>query len=92
MNPSTEDIIKAIEEVYANNIIILPNNSNIVMTAQQAASVVDENVIVIPSKTVPQGISSLLGFNPSASAEANEEAMKDSLSAVKSGQVTFAVR
>ncbi|MFP3339569.1 hypothetical protein R0J91_16445, partial [Micrococcus sp. SIMBA_131] len=57
MNPSTEDIIKAIEEVYANNIIILPNNSNIVMTAQQAASVVDENVIVIPSKTVPQGIS-----------------------------------
>ncbi|WP_165995357.1 DAK2 domain-containing protein [Bacillus sp. Cs-700] len=92
MNPSTEDIIKAIEEVYANNIIILPNNSNIVMTAQQAASVVDENVIVIPSKTVPQGISSLLGFNPSASPQANEEAMKDSLSAVKSGQVTFAVR
>ncbi len=92
MNPSTEDIIKAIEEVYAENIIILPNNSNIVMTAQQAASVVDENVIVIPSKTVPQGISSLLGFNPSVDPEANEEAMKESLSAVKSGQVTFAVR
>ena len=62
------------------------------MTAQQAASVVDENVIVIPSKTVPQGISSLLGFNPSVDPEANEEAMKESLSAVKSGQVTFAVR
>ncbi|MBN8207436.1 DAK2 domain-containing protein [Bacillus sp. NTK071] len=92
MNPSTEDIIKAIEEVYAENIIILPNNSNIVMTAQQAASVVEENVIVIPSKTVPQGISSLLGFNPSVEPDANEEAMKDSLSAVKSGQVTFAVR
>nr|WP_255648124.1 DAK2 domain-containing protein [Pseudalkalibacillus hwajinpoensis] len=92
MNPSTEDIIKAIEEVYAENIIILPNNSNIVMTAQQAASVVDENVIVIPSKTVPQGISSLLGFNPSVDPEANESAMKESLSAVKSGQVTFAVR
>ena len=92
MNPSTEDIIKAIEEVYAENIIILPNNSNIVMTAQQAASVVDENVIVIPSKTVPQGISSLLGFNPSVDPEANEESMKESLSAVKSGQVTFAVR
>ncbi|MBF0708407.1 DAK2 domain-containing protein [Alkalihalobacillus hwajinpoensis] len=92
MNPSTEDIIKAIEEVYAENIIILPNNSNIVMTAQQAASVVDENVIVIPSKTVPQGISSLLGFNPSVDPEANEEAMKESLSSVKSGQVTFAVR
>ncbi len=92
MNPSTEDIIKAIEEVYAENIIILPNNSNIVMTAQQAASVVEENVIVIPSKTVPQGISSLLGFNPSVEPDANEETMKDSLSAVKSGQVTFAVR
>ncbi|MGG1685331.1 DAK2 domain-containing protein [Pseudalkalibacillus sp. NRS-1564] len=92
MNPSTEDIIKAIEEVYAENIIILPNNSNIVMTAQQAASVVDENVIVIPSKTVPQGISSLLGFNPSVDPEANAETMKESLSAVKSGQVTFAVR
>ncbi|KMM38716.1 DAK2 domain-containing protein [Guptibacillus hwajinpoensis] len=92
MNPSTEDIIRAIEEVYAENIIILPNNSNIVMTAQQAASVVEENVIVIPSKTVPQGISSLLGFNPSVDPDANEETMKDSLSAVKSGQVTFAVR
>ncbi|MCA0174348.1 DAK2 domain-containing protein [Bacillus sp. RAR_GA_16] len=92
MNPSTEDIMKAIEEVYAENIIILPNNSNIVMTAQQAASVVTENVIVIPSKTVPQGISSLLGFNPSADPEANESTMKESLSAVKSGQVTFAVR
>lgn len=92
MNPSTEDIIKAIEEVYAENIIILPNNSNIVMTAQQAASVVEENVIVVPSKTVPQGISSLLGFNPSVEPDANEEAMKESLSAVKSGQVTFAVR
>ncbi|WP_347550386.1 DAK2 domain-containing protein [Pseudalkalibacillus hwajinpoensis] len=92
MNPSTEDIIKAVEAVHAENIIILPNNSNIVMTAEQAASVVEENVIVIPSKTVPQGISSLLGFNPSVEPEVNEETMKESLSAVKSGQVTFAVR
>lgn len=92
MNPSTEDIVKAIEEVNADNIIILPNNSNIVMTAEQAASVVEENVVVIPSKTVPQGIASLLGFNPSFELEANGEAMKDSMSEVKSGQVTFAVR
>lgn len=92
MNPSTEDIVKAIEEVNADNIIILPNNSNIVMTAEQAASVVEENVVVIPSKTVPQGIASLLGFNPSADIEENGTAMKDSMSEVKSGQVTFAVR
>ncbi len=92
MNPSTEDIVKAIEEVNADNIIILPNNSNIVMTAEQAASVVEENVVVIPSKTVPQGIASLLGFNPSAEIEENGTAMKDSMSEVKSGQVTFAVR
>ncbi|MGA9289531.1 MAG: DAK2 domain-containing protein [Anaerobacillus sp.] len=92
MNPSTEDITNAIAEVHAETIIILPNNSNIVMTAQQAASVVEENVIVIPSKTVPQGISSLLGFNPAIEPEANETAMKESLLAVKSGQVTFAVR
>ncbi|MGB8001132.1 MAG: DAK2 domain-containing protein [Anaerobacillus sp.] len=92
MNPSTEDITNAIAEVHAETIIILPNNSNIVMTAQQAASVVEEKVIVIPSKTVPQGISSLLGFNPAIEPEANETAMKESLSAVKSGQVTFAVR
>ncbi|WP_270181831.1 DAK2 domain-containing protein [Alkalihalobacillus sp. CinArs1] len=92
MNPSTEDIVKAIEEVNAENIIILPNNSNIVMTAEQAASVVEENVVVIPSKTVPQGIASLLGFNPSVEIEENGTAMKASMSEVKSGQVTFAVR
>ncbi|MGN1401707.1 MAG: DAK2 domain-containing protein [Bacillus sp. (in: firmicutes)] len=92
MNPSTEDIVKAIKEVNAKNVIILPNNKNIIMAAQQSVDLVEENVIVIPSKTVPQGMSALLAFNPSLDAEANESAMNEALSAVKSGQVTFAVR
>ena len=66
MNPSTEDIVKAIKEVHAKNVIILPNNKNIMMAAEQAAEVSGENVIVVPSKTVPQGMSALLAFNPSA--------------------------
>ncbi|MBD1380006.1 DAK2 domain-containing protein [Metabacillus arenae] len=92
MNPSTEDIVQAIKDVHAENIIILPNNSNIVMAAQQAASVVDENVFVIPSKTVPQGMSALLAFNPETSPEENEHTMKEALRHVKTGQITYAVR
>ncbi|MCM3594341.1 DAK2 domain-containing protein [Metabacillus idriensis] len=92
MNPSTEDIVQAIKDVHAENVIILPNNSNIVMAAQQAASVVDDHVIVIPSKTVPQGMAALLAFNPAGSAEDNEEIMKDALGSVKTGQITYAVR
>ncbi|USK35662.1 DAK2 domain-containing protein [Bacillus sp. F19] len=92
MNPSTEDIVQAIKDVHAENVIILPNNSNIVMAAQQAASVVDDHVIVIPSKTVPQGMAAMLAFNSSASAEDNEENMKDALGSVKTGQITYAVR
>jgi uncharacterized protein len=92
MNPSTEDIVKAIKEVNAKKIIILPNNKNIIMAAQQAADVAEEEVIVIPSKTVPQGMTALLAFNPSASLQANEEAMVEALKHVKTGQITFAVR
>lgn len=92
MNPSTEDIVKAIEEVNAEKVIILPNNSNIVMAARQAASVVDQEVIVIPSKTVPQGMTALLAFNPSADLAENEAAMNEALSHVKTGQITYAVR
>ncbi len=92
MNPSTEDIVKAIKEVNAKNVIILPNNKNIIMAAQQSVDLVDENVIVIPSKTVPQGMASLLAFNPSLAAEDNESAMNEALSTVKTGQITFAVR
>jgi uncharacterized protein len=92
MNPSTEDIVKAIEEVYSEQVFILPNNGNIVMAAQQAASVIGDSVAVIPSKTVPQGMAALLAFNPSLEMEENVELMKESLGNVKTGQVTYAVR
>jgi DAK2 domain fusion protein YloV len=92
MNPSTEDIVKAIEEVNAETVFVLPNNKNIIMAAQQAASVAECEVVVIPSKTVPQGMTALLAFNPSASREENEQAMTEALLHVKTGQVTFAVR
>lgn len=92
MNPSTEDIVKAIQEVNAKKVIILPNNKNIIMAAQQAAEVTEHEVIVIPTKTVPQGMSALLAFNPAADLSQNEESMTEALSHVKSGQITFAVR
>lgn len=92
MNPSTEDIVKAIEQVNAKNVIILPNNKNIFMAAQSAAEVVDVNAAVVEIRTVPQGFTSLLAFDPSQSIEANVEAMTASLSDVTSGSVTLAVR
>ncbi|MGT2771906.1 DAK2 domain-containing protein [Streptococcus marimammalium] len=92
MNPSTEDIVKAIEVVNADNIIILPNNKNIFMAAQTAAEVVDVPTKVIETKTIPQGFTSLLAFNESNSLEENFEAMTESLSDVTSGSVTLAVR
>ncbi|WP_350019594.1 DAK2 domain-containing protein [Priestia flexa] len=92
MNPSTEDIVKAIEETHAEKVIILPNNGNIVMAANQAASVVGDHVAVVPSKTVPQGMTALLSFNPQSDLNTNEEAMTEALSHVKTGQITYAVR
>ncbi|MBM7659403.1 DAK2 domain fusion protein YloV [Bacillus mesophilus] len=92
MNPSTEDIVKAVEEVNAKQVFILPNNSNIVMAAEQAASVLGEHVAVIPSKTVPQGMSALLAFNPTVSLQDNSELMREAMGNVKTGQVTYAVR
>ncbi|MGG3560124.1 DAK2 domain-containing protein [Neobacillus rhizosphaerae] len=92
MNPSTEDIVKAVKEVNAKKVFILPNNKNIIMAAQQAADVSDEEIYVIPSKTVPQGLSALLAFNPTTDVTANESAMMDALQHVKTGQITFAVR
>ena len=92
MNPSTEDIIKAIKEVNARKVIILPNNKNIIMAAEQAAEVAEEEVVVIPSKTVPQGMTALLSFNPSAEAGDNKEAMTEAMQHVKTGQLTYAVR
>nr|WP_251030416.1 DAK2 domain-containing protein [Bacillus sp. ISL-35] len=92
MNPSTEDIIKAVKEVNARKVIILPNNKNIIMAAEQAAEVAEEEVVVIPSKTVPQGMTALLSFNPSADPAANKDAMSEAMQHVKTGQLTYAVR
>nr|WP_053366154.1 DAK2 domain-containing protein [Bacillus sp. FJAT-27245] len=92
MNPSTEDIVKAIEDVNADQVFILPNNKNIIMAAQQAAEVTGSKAVVIQSKTVPQGLSALLAFNPGADMESNEAAMSEAMRHVKTGQITFAVR
>jgi uncharacterized protein len=92
MNPSTEDIVTAIKEVNARKVIILPNNKNIIMAAEQAAEVAEEEVVVIPSKTVPQGMTALLSFNPSAQPGENKESMTEAMQHVKTGQLTYAVR
>ncbi|AOH54246.1 hypothetical protein ABE28_007755 [Peribacillus muralis] len=92
MNPSTEDIVKAVEEANAEHVIILPNNKNIIMAANQAADVLGDHVTVVPTKTVPQGMAALLAFNPSLDASENEKAMSEALAHVKTGQITYAVR
>lgn len=92
MNPSTEDILKAIEEAHAEKVIVLPNNKNIQMAADQAAQVSDVPVAVVPSKTITQGMTSLLAFNELNSLEDNQAVMTSALSQVVSGQVTIAVR
>jgi dihydroxyacetone kinase-like predicted kinase len=93
MNPSTEDMLNAIEQVNAETVFILPNNKNIILAATQAQSLVeDKNVVIIPTTTVPQGISAIIGFDPEADAEENEDNMKDIIECVKTGEVTYAVR
>jgi len=93
MNPSTEDMLNAIDKVNAKNIFILPNNKNIVMAANQARDLTDDkNIIVIPTKTVPQGIGAMISFMNESEVEENEELMKEGASYVKTGQVTYAVR
>lgn len=93
MNPSTNDIITAIEMVNSDNVFILPNNGNIIMAAQQAASIIDDKkVMVIPTKNLPQGITAMINFVEGNSPEDNEAAMIESLDTVKSGQITYAVR
>lgn len=92
MNPSTEDFVKAVEELNARNIIILPNNKNILMAAQSAAEVIDQPAAVVETKTIPQGLTSLLAFDESKSIEENYERMSASLGDVMSGSVTTAVR
>ena len=93
MNPSTEDILNAADKINAKTLFVLPNNSNIILAANQAASIVeDKSLIVIPTKTVPQGITAMINFEATRDADENGKAMTDSLSTVKSGQLTYAVR
>ena len=93
MNPSTEDMLNAIDKVNAENVFIFPNNSNIILAANQAQSIVtDKNVYVVPSKTIPQGITALINFDETADAESNFENMSSEMKNVKTGQVTYAVR
>ena len=93
MNPSTDDMLNAIEQVNAKHVFIFPNNKNITLAANQAKSLVeDKDVIVIPTKTVPQGITAIINFAPDMSAAENEEVMLEEIKRVKTGQVTYAVR
>ena len=92
MNPSTEDILSAIEKIDAENIYVLPNNKNIIMAAEQAAEISDKNIFVIPTKSIPQGISAMVAFNPEGEADENKEAMTETAKNVKTGLITHAVR
>ena len=93
MNPSTEDMLNAIEKLNADTIYILPNNKNIILAAEQAARMTeDKQIVVVPAKTVPQGITALINFSPDMSPEENLEVMKEEISRVKTGEVTYAVR
>lgn len=92
MNPSTEDILKAIAEVNADQVIVLPNNKNIFMAADQAAEVADIPVVVVPSRTISQGMTAMLAFNEQASLDENKEAMTEMLASVVSGSITHAIR
>jgi len=93
MNPSTEDMLNAISEVNADNIFILPNNSNIILAAEQAKHLTeDKNIFVVPSKTVPQGITAVINFIYDKTPEENSKRMSEEMMKVKSGQVTYAVR
>lgn len=93
MNPSTEDMLNAIDKVNADTIFILPNNKNIILAANQAQSLVkDKKIVVIPTKTVPQGITAVINYVPGLSADENEAIMVSEMKAVATGQVTYAVR
>ena len=93
MNPSTEDMLTAIDQVNADHIFILPNNKNIILAANQAQALTeDKDIIVVPTKTVPQGITAIINYVPEEDEKANEEMMKEEIQNVKTGQVTYAVR
>ena len=92
MNPSTQDILEAVNKVPAETVFVLPNNKNIIMAAEQVNDLTPKNVIVIPSKTVPQGVTAMLGFNPEGSIEENTEALTEALGTVDTMQITYAAR
>lgn len=92
MNPSTEDLLEAIEQTPARNVFVLPNNKNIIMAAEQAAQLTDRNVCVLQTRTIPQGITALMNYDPSGDFKANRAAMTEAIDRVGSGQITFAVR
>ena len=92
MNPSTQDILEAVNKVPAETVFILPNNKNIIMAAEQVAGLTPKNIVVIPSKTVPQGVTAMLGFNPEGSIEENTEALTEALATVDTMQITYAAR
>lgn len=95
MNPSTEDFVAAIEKCNARHVFVLPNNSNIILAAQQAESICDAEqveVIVLPTKSIPQGYAALVNFNPEVDAETNKETMMEAIGNVQTGQVTFAIK
>jgi len=92
MNPSTQDILEAVNKVPAETVFVLPNNKNIIMAAEQVDALTPKNVVVIPSKTVPQGVTAMLGFNPEGSIEENTEALTEALGTVDTMQITYAAR
>ena len=92
MNPSTQDILEAVNKVPAETVFVLPNNKNIIMAAEQVDALTPKNVVVIPSKTVPQGVTAMLGFNPEGSVEENTEALTEALGTVDTMQITYAAR
>ena len=92
MNPSTQDILEAVNKVPAETVLVLPNNKNIIMAAQQVGELTPKHVVVIPSKTVPQGVTAMLNFNPEGTVEENTEAMTESLGTVDTMQITYAAR
>lgn len=92
MNPSTEDIVKAVQEIGAEKVLILPNNKNIVMAAEQAVELLEIDAAVVSTKTIPQGMAAILAFNPEAAVDVNKKTMSEAFTNVKTGQVTYAVR
>lgn len=92
MNPSTEEIVQAVQGIPAEHVFILPNNKNIIMTAEQVTELVEVPVTVLPTRTIPQGLAALLSFNEEADADTNQKRMMESVTDISSGEVTYAVR